>query len=319
MVGAMRNQARAQYYNGLADSAAVRDTLCALSALAGMAVKLAPFDPQPGELLVESGTVPLCRLILRKRKGEAACRKFLDGLPGECERRPAAGAHRCFAGLTELAVPITVQSKPVAMLLCGEFFRRKPTEQGFERCRWRLQRLGILIERRRAHRAYFQTPIASPTRIRAARRLMADIAQHLGELAAHCLINRRGGDPPCVTCAKALVANHLDKMPSTHIAAEEAQVAEPYFCRMFKAATGMTFSEFVARCHVDRARLLLHDPNARVTEVVFAAGFQSIPHFNHLFKHYTGLSPKGYRASLREGQRDEQRRREDAKLRGFLA
>ena len=307
----MRNQVRAQYYNGLADSPAVRDTLCALSALAGMAVKLAPFDPQPGEPLVESGTVPLCRLILRNRKGEAACRRFLNGLPAQCEGRLGPGAHRCFAGLTELAVPITVQGRPVAVLLCGEFFRRKPTEQGFERCRGRLRRLGIVLECRRAHRAYFHTPIADAARIRAAGRLMADIAQHLGELATHCLLNRRAGDPPCVTCAKALVAKHFEGLPSTHIAAQEAHVTEPYFCRMFKAATGMTFSEYVARCHVDRARLLLHDPNVRVTDVAFAAGFQSIPHFNHLFKRYTGLSPNGYRASLRQGKRGEQRRRED--------
>jgi AraC-like DNA-binding protein len=131
-------------------------------------------------------------------------------------------------------------------------------------------------------------------------------------MAAHCLLDRRAGDPPCVTCAKALVAKHLEEMPSTHIAAHEAHVTEPYFCRMFKAATGTTFSEYVARCHVDRARLLLHDPNLRVTDVAFAAGFQSILHFNHLFKHYTGLTPNGYRASLRQSKRDDRRRREDA-------
>jgi AraC-like DNA-binding protein len=141
---------------------------------------------------------------------------------------------------------------------------------------------------------------------------MADLAQHLGEMAAHWLLDRRAGDPPCVTCAKALVTKHLEEMPSTRIAAHEAHVTEPYFCRMFKAATGMTFSEYVARCHVDRARLLLLDPNVRVTDVAYAAGFQSIPHFNHLFKRYTGLSPKGYRTSLRQRQRDEQRRRKDA-------
>ena len=55
------------------------------------------------------------------------------------------------------------------------------------------------------------------------------------------------------------------------------------------------------------------DPNVRVTDVAFATGFQSIPHFNHLFKRYTGLTPNGYRASLRQRQRDEQRRRQGAK------
>jgi len=173
--------------------------------------------------------------------------------------------------------------------------------------------MGISVDPVRAREAYIQIPVARPARIRAARRLMADIAQHLGEMAAHCLLDRRAGDPPCVTCAKALVAKHLEEMPSTHSAAREAHVTEPYFCRMFKAATGMTFSEYVARCHVDRARELLHDPSMRVTEVAFRSGFQSIPHFNHIFKRYTGLTPNGYRASLLQKKRDEQRRRGDPK------
>ena len=47
----------------LAESTAARDALGALSALAGMAVKLVPPDPGPGEPPLASGTVPLCRLI----------------------------------------------------------------------------------------------------------------------------------------------------------------------------------------------------------------------------------------------------------------
>jgi ligand-binding sensor protein len=55
-----------------------------------------------------------------------------------------------YKGLAELAVPITVQGRPVSALLCGEFFRRKPTEQGFEGCRRRRRHLEILLERGRA-------------------------------------------------------------------------------------------------------------------------------------------------------------------------
>ena len=111
--------------------------------------------------------------------------------------------------------------------LCGEFLRRRPTEQDFERFLGRLRKLQIHHERAGTRSAYFQTPLASRTRIQAARRLMADIAQHLGELAAHCLPNRRAGDPSCVICAKALVAKHLVEMPSTRIAAHDAHVTEP--------------------------------------------------------------------------------------------
>ncbi len=308
----MSEQLRVLYCNGLAESPAVHDTLFALSALSRMTVKFVPFNAQPGKPLVESGNIPLCRLILRNGNGQAACLRFLRALSIQCERRREPRAHRCFAGLTKLAVPITVHDRPVAILLCGAVFRRKPAQRGFERLWRRLQGLGIVLDHRRARRAYFQSRVAWPSRLRAARRLMTDIAQHLGEMAAHCLLDRQAGDPPCVTCAKVLVTKHLDEMPSTSVAARRAQVTEPYFCRMFKAATGMTFSEYVARSHVERARELLHNPNLRVTDVAMAAGFQSIPHFNHTFKRYTGLSPNGYRASLR-GKRGEQRGREGAK------
>ena len=315
-------------YKALAESPAVRDTLRALGTLAGMAVKLVPFDRRPDLPVLATGTVPLCRLILDTPNGEAACRRFLAGLQrqlkyrvssagwGEIHQphlsakakpRPACGfrtlasalrTRKCFAGLTELAAPINSQGRLVAALICGEFFPSKPTAQDFERCLRRLRKLGIRLDRQRARRAYLHTPIAQPDRVQAARQLLADLAQHLGERTAHCLLPRRAADPACVACAKALVAKNLEDIPGTRSAARQAHVTEPYFCRRFKAATGMSFSEYVARCHVDRARELLHDPNLRVTDVAFAAGFQSIPHFNHTFKRYTGLSPNGYRATL---------------------
>jgi len=317
-------------YRSLAESPAVRDTLRALATLTGMAVKLAAFDRHPDLPVMVAGTVPLCRLILDSPNGEAACGRFLarvqrgfrcrvgsvesqvhptTQISAKAKSQPvrtfqtphsALRTQECFAGLTELAAPIFAHGKPVGTLICGEFFPRKPKKRDFTCCLRRLRALGIRLDPQLARRAYLQTPITSPDRVRAARRLLTDLAQYLGERAAHCLAARRSSDPACVACAKTLVARNLEAIPSTHSAARQAHVTEPYFCRMFKAATGMTFSEYVARCHVDRARELLHDPNMRVTDVAFAAGFQSIPHFNHTFKRYTGLSPNGYRAALRK-------------------
>lgn len=312
----------------LAGSPAVRDRLDALGMLAGMAVQLAPVARQPDQPAVAKGMTSLCHLILQDPNGAAACRQFLAGLqsqfgfgvPGvECAMnlpsrtsphtrpgparalRPAPCAvhvKQCFTGLTKLATPITVQGEPVATLMCGAFFTRKPTEQDFRCCLQQLRRRGVHLDPEPARKSYFQSRIAGPAHIQAASQLLADLAEHLGEMAGHCLLDRQAGDPPCVVCAKKLVAKQLGEMPTTRSAAREAHVTEPYFCRRFKTATGMTFTEYVARCHVERARELLHDPKLRVTDVAYGAGFQSIPHFNHTFKRYTGLSPNGYRASL---------------------
>jgi AraC-like DNA-binding protein len=44
------------------------------------------------------------------------------------------------------------------------------------------------------------------------------------------------------------------------------------------------------------------DPARRVSEVVYESGFESIPHFNRVFKRYTGLPPTAYRAAQEDSQ-----------------
>jgi AraC-like DNA-binding protein len=45
----------------------------------------------------------------------------------------------------------------------------------------------------------------------------------------------------------------------------------------------------------EKAKNLLLNPNARVSEVAYRVGFQSLTHFNRVFRKLTGHSPTGYR------------------------
>jgi transcriptional regulator GlxA family with amidase domain len=65
---------------------------------------------------------------------------------------------------------------------------------------------------------------------------------------------------------------------------------------LFKRATGMHFTEHLSRVRVERARNLLANPHLRVSEVAFEAGFQSLTHFNRVFKKILGQSPTKYRS-----------------------
>jgi AraC-like DNA-binding protein len=62
-----------------------------------------------------------------------------------------------------------------------------------------------------------------------------------------------------------------------------------------KKATGVTFSEYLSRARLERAKSLLLDPNVRVSEAAFEAGFQSLTHFNRVFKNLIGTSPSEFR------------------------
>ena len=71
-----------------------------------------------------------------------------------------------------------------------------------------------------------------------------------------------------------------------------------YICKKFHQAVGCTFTEYLARVRVEAAKKMLLNPNARVSEVAFDAGYQSITHFNRVFKNLVGHSPTDYRTAL---------------------
>jgi AraC family transcriptional regulator, exoenzyme S synthesis regulatory protein ExsA len=49
---------------------------------------------------------------------------------------------------------------------------------------------------------------------------------------------------------------------------------------------------------VEKAKALLVDPSLRVSEIVYATGFGSIPRFNSVFKHHVGAPPTEHRIGL---------------------
>ena len=49
---------------------------------------------------------------------------------------------------------------------------------------------------------------------------------------------------------------------------------------------------------IEKARELLVNPNVRVSEVAFEVGFQSLTHFNRIFRRVLGQSATAWRTAL---------------------
>jgi AraC-like DNA-binding protein len=73
-----------------------------------------------------------------------------------------------------------------------------------------------------------------------------------------------------------------------------------YFCKMFKKATGLTFTDYLGRLRVEKAKNLLLNPHLRVSEIAYTVGFQSLTHFNRVFRKLTGESPTDFREKLKK-------------------
>jgi AraC-like DNA-binding protein len=68
-----------------------------------------------------------------------------------------------------------------------------------------------------------------------------------------------------------------------------------YFCKLFRKTTGLTFTDYLGRVRVEKAKNLLLNPHLRVSEIAYTVGFQSLTHFNRIFRKTTGEAPTAFR------------------------
>ena len=75
-----------------------------------------------------------------------------------------------------------------------------------------------------------------------------------------------------------------------------------HFCKVFHKATGLKFTDYVARLRLEDARHQLLNPNLRISEIAYEVGFQSLTQFNRTFKRVFGQSPTEFRTRMSSGR-----------------
>jgi AraC-like DNA-binding protein len=102
-------------------------------------------------------------------------------------------------------------------------------------------------------------------------------------------------EPKAVSLARHYAELHLrDKMTLAKVASHVALSAD-HFSRLFSRTAGIAFGEYVNCRRIAHARRLLNEPAQRVSEISYACGFDSVPHFNRVFRRIAGTSPTTYR------------------------
>jgi AraC-like DNA-binding protein/ligand-binding sensor protein len=240
-----------------------------------------------------------CHLIAESPAGCEACHEAQMRALGVAAQRRAPFQIACFAGLTDVAVPIIVGELHVATMLSGQVLRREPTERDFTMIVAMVGKEDDAAWRRDARQAYFATTVVTPDRLQAIVEMLGLFADYIGEYATRQAIARAPVEPPAVLKAKDYVEAHLAEHMSLAQVVQHVGVSRFYFCKLFKKATGMTLTEYVSRVRLEKAKAMLVDPNHRISEVAYAAGFGSIPQFNSVFRRYVGVAPTEYRDSLR--------------------
>jgi AraC-like DNA-binding protein len=201
--------------------------------------------------------------------------------------------------MRETAVPVRLGKQTVALLETGQILYEKPKKKDFIAVAAALLEEGRDADEIESLRdVYMSTKVVDEGRYRAMITLLNAFALQLGDVANRVVLEHRAAEPAVVRKAKKYIMENLDSPLRLDDVATHANVSSYYFCKVFKQATGITFTEFVNRQRVERAKKLLLDPEARVTEIAYEVGFQSLSQFNRSFLKIVGNSPTEFRRRM---------------------
>jgi AraC-like DNA-binding protein len=158
-------------------------------------------------------------------------------------------------------------------------------------------------EVRAAQPRFAKLPAFTRERSEALGTMLCLFATQLSEFADKLFLQTVDTDPDAVRKARHYILNHLHSPMGLDEVAEHAGVSPFHFCKIFKRATGLTFTDFVNRARVEHAKRLLLKPQARITEVAYGVGFQSLSQFNRSFRRVTAQSPTEYRVHVGQPSR----------------
>jgi AraC-like DNA-binding protein len=113
--------------------------------------------------------------------------------------------------------------------------------------------------------------------------------------------SRNRAEPAAIWKARKFIEEHSSEEISLTKVAKAVNMNANYLSENFKQVTGINFVQYVAHTRFRNACDLLQKPHLRISEIAFAAGFQSLSQFNRVFKRFSGKSPTQYRAT--KGQR----------------
>jgi AraC-like DNA-binding protein len=205
------------------------------------------------------------------------------------------------AGVVNTLVPVRVGKTPVALLETGGVRLEAPTAESFAPLASSLlddDRTAAEIHAARVH--FEQTPVMAPERYQAAIAILRSFSVQLGECAHRMLFAQTSHEPQAVKNAKIYIHAHLAEPMTLEQVAKAVNVSPFHFCKIFKRATGLTFTDFVNRARVEKAKRMLMKPDARITEVAYDVGFQSLSHFNRSFRRIASESPTEYRGRMKD-------------------
>ena len=241
---------------------------------------------------------PLCYRIRATKTGSGRC------VACDFKHNRKAGAngksilYTCHAGFLDMIVPIFVRGVHVASISSGQLLAAPPSKSELSKLKRRLAYLKM--EDGAFCRAYRSAPYVPKAKVKHMMRLLELFGVHLCESLDKIRELESRLERNEVRKAKEFVArNFADPNLGLVETAVYAGLSPSHFSYVFKQSTGISITRYIQRVRVDEAKQLLRHSETTITETCFRCGFNSMVHFNRVFRALERKTPSGFTLSSR--------------------
>ena len=120
-------------------------------------------------------------------------------------------------------------------------------------------------------------------------KMFTDLTRRMAEWKRESIFSQ-----PVLRCMD-FIDLHLHEKITVQSLAGLINVSAPYLSALFHRETGVPLSEYIRKKKIEAAKTLLQYSEYSCIEISNYLSFSSHSHFNQVFKHYTGLTPRQYR------------------------
>jgi len=82
---------------------------------------------------------------------------------------------------------------------------------------------------------------------------------------------------------------------SVETVCKETGISQPKISALLRQKYSMNFKQYLNDVRISESKKLLVETDRSVAEIAFAVGYNSIPHFNRVFRQHTSVTPTEYR------------------------
>jgi AraC-like DNA-binding protein len=265
----------------------------------GLPLALRPLDYWQLEHQGKKHENPFCALLAEKPATLSVCLQAHQDMIDHTRVLPHTVT--CPFGLTETAIPVKLGADVIGYLRIGQVLRHMPAKADTAKVSHALERCGVPFKGE-IRKAWEKNPLISPDKYNAIVRLLSFFADQLSALSNQLVTEKTNAEPPLVLRARDYIDKHKTEELSLADVAKAAGASVFHFCKVFHKATGLKFTDYVARVRLEDARNRLLNPNLRISEIAYDVGFQSLTQFNRVFKRVFGQSPTEFREHLATGK-----------------